>query len=71
MLHDWWVHANTVPLLSVLNFITDIVIVCISNAADHPITTAIEMKVELLSDAVHDGKFLLFKKISSSEWKYD
>jgi hypothetical protein len=63
--------ANTGPFLSVLNFITDIVVDCISNADDHPITTATQMKVELLGDTAHDGQILLFKKISSGEWKYD
>jgi hypothetical protein len=63
--------TDTVPFLSVLNFITDIVIDCVSNAADHPNTTATQMKVELLSEAARDGKILLFKQISSSEWKYD
>ena len=63
--------ANTVPFLAVLNFIADIAVDCISDAANHPITTAMEMNVELLSDAAHNRKFLLFKKTSSSEWKYD
>jgi len=56
---------------SVLNFITDIIVDCISDASDHPITIAMQMNVELLNDATHDGQILLFKKISSSEWKYD
>ena len=59
------------PFLSVLNFIIGIVIECISNAVDHPITTAKQINVELLSDEVHDGKILFFKKISSSKWKYN
>lgn len=62
---------TTVPFLSDLNFITDIVVDFTSKAPDQPITTAMQMNVEVLSDAAHDGKYLLFKKISSSEWEYD
>lgn len=71
MLHDGWAHQRRIPFLSVLNFLTDIVVDCISNAADHPIATIMQINIELLSDAVQNGKTLLFKKISLSKWKYD
>lgn len=60
-----------IPFLSVLNLIIDITIECISDAAEHPITTAMQMNVELLTDAAPEGKKLLFKKLSSNEWKYN
>jgi hypothetical protein len=61
--------TDTVPFST--SRVTDIVIDCISDAADHTITTAMQMNVELLGNAAHDGKVLLFKKISSGEWKCD
>lgn len=57
--------------LSILNFIIDIVINYIPNTTDHPITTSMQMNIEILSDAMHDGKSLSFKRMSPSEWKSD
>ena len=62
---------NTVPCLLILNLITDITVDCVSDAADHPITTAMQMNIEILIDAAPEGKTLLFKKLSSNEWKYN
>jgi len=62
---------NAVPCLAVLNLIIDITVDCVSDAADHPITTAMQMNVGILTDAAPEGKTLSFKKLSSNEWKYN
>jgi hypothetical protein len=54
-----------------LNINTDILIECVLNTTNHPNSTMAQMNVELLNNTTDGGEILLFKKISSSEWKYD
>lgn len=54
-----------------LNINTDIVIECVLNTTNHPNSTTVQMNVELLNNTTDESEILLFKKISSSEWKYD